>query len=104
MKSTHWSVLFLFLGGLLGFAAGGGRIQQYATGQTRSVAPAAPAAHSSPRFQMATWGDAHMHGCYILDAVTGELWDSSAGNVVKVTDKLPQSVVDRRAGSAKETP
>lgn len=93
MKSAYKVAIALLAGVALGFVMRGGSVDRAANGQAAARAPAAPAANTIPRFQMATWASAAepggaRAGCYILDTITGELWHSSFGTApVKIANE-----------------
>jgi hypothetical protein len=76
MKSSHWSVLFVLLGLVIGLAASGGLEQQ-------TIAQAPGGTVTLPkqlgRYQISAYGHGNQvgagsRGCYILDTATGEMW------------------------------
>ena len=96
MKSSHWSVVLLLLGLLMGFVVGsGGVMERKALAQAEKSAPAPQP--STPRYQISAWGHGNQigagsRGCYIVDTVTGELWhvaqDGSGGIPKKIGHQL----------------
>ena len=95
MKSSHWAVVLLLLGLVVGFAVGGGVMERKALAQAEKAAPAPQP--STPRFQISAWGHGNQigagsRGCYIVDTVTGEMWhvaqDGSGGIPKKIGQKL----------------
>ena len=93
MKSSHWAVVLLLLGLVVGFAVGGGVMERKAMAQGEEGAVAQP---QTPRFQISAYGAGSgattTRGCYIVDTVTGELWhvavDGSGGIPKKIGQKL----------------
>lgn len=84
MKSTYWSVALLFVGLVAGYLVGTGSGDRLANAQ-------APAAPGGGRYQLSSWGSHGDHGCYILDTVSGEVWQVTGYNpqrAKKVTEKL----------------
>jgi hypothetical protein len=63
----------------------------------KADAQAIPNAVATPRYQISAWAFAGnpssptpKHGYYIVDTVTGELWESDANDrPIKVSSKLP---------------
>ena len=92
MKSSHWAVVLLLLGLVVGFAVGGGVMERKAEAQ------GVPIRDLPARFQISAWGYAAAtqvgapkaeRGCYIVDTVTGELWHAAAdGQPKKISEKL----------------
>ena len=91
MKSSHWSVVLLSLGLLMGFVVGSGGLER----QTLAQAPAPGG--TVGRYQVSAWGHGNQvgagsRGCYIVDTVTGELWhvaqDGSGGISKKIGQQL----------------
>ena len=76
MKSNHWGLVSLAVGLVVGILVGGSMMERSAAAQGVSVG--APAA----RYQLSAWfvpgpgNQAVGRGCYILDTVTGEVWES----------------------------
>ena len=87
---TSQCVVLLVVGLIVGFCVSGN-----ATGPNAN-AQGIPIAVPTPRFQVSAWaigagpGFLGNHGCYIVDTVSGELWQTTAsGKPLKVSDKLP---------------
>ena len=97
MKSSHWGLVLLAFGLVVGMLVGGGVMDRSALAQGEKGAAAQP---NSPRFQISSWGYAGTppalagarepgRGCYIVDTVTGELWHAAGdGNPKKISEKL----------------
>ena len=97
MKSSHWSLLLLAVGLVVGMLVGADKLQRGAEAQ---VVPLNPA----PRFQISAWGMGYPQppgnvpnsgigrgerGCYIVDTASGELWHAAAdGQPKKISEKL----------------
>ena len=90
MKSSHWSLLLLAVGLVVGMLVGADTLQRGAEAQAVPLNPA-------PRFQISAWGMGYPHGgagrgergCYIVDTVSGELWHAAAdGQPKKISEKL----------------
>ena len=100
MKSSHWAVVLLLLGLVVGFAVGGGVMDRHAMAQEKKGPVGVPPFESPPqpgRFQISAWGHGNQigagsRGCYIVDTVTGEMWhvaaDGSGGIPKKICQKL----------------
>ena len=103
MKSSHWAVVLLLLGLVVGFAVGGGVMDRHAMAQEKKGPVGVPPFESPPqpgRFQISAWGYAAgqgaainaARGCYIVDTATGEMWhvavDGSGGIPKKIGQKL----------------
>ena len=98
MKSSHWTVVLLLLGLVVGVAVGGGVTERKATAQEKPPGGSVSMLPTPGRFQISAWGYAVVqtagpakseHGCYIVDTVTGELWQvDTAGQRQKIGDKL----------------
>ena len=87
MKSSHWGLMLLAVGLVVGMLVGGGVLDRHAEAQVVSS--------SSQRFQVSAWSNAggqgfHAErGCYIVDTVTGELWHAAAdGQPKRISEKL----------------
>ena len=98
MKSSHWAVVLLLLGLVVGFAVGGGVMERQAMAQAEKRVAAQT---QTPRYQISAWGMGYPklggngdgeRGCYIVDTVTGEMWhvaaDGSGGIPKKIGQKL----------------
>ncbi len=95
MKSSHWGLVLLGVGLVVGVLVGSGVMDRSAMAQGEKGAAAGP---NSPRFQISAWGNAVAaqagppkveRGCYIVDTVTGELWYAAAdGQPKKISEKL----------------
>jgi hypothetical protein len=84
MKPTSW-IVSSAMGVVLGVAVAG-----FLAGPRVDAQP--PAA-GPPRYQVSAYGGpvggSLLHGCYIVDTVTGETWQAQAGHQPqKVADKL----------------
>ena len=93
MKSSHWAVVLLLLGLVVGFAVGSGVMERQAMAQAEKGTAAQP---QTSRFQISAYGAGSgvttTRGCYIVDTVTGELWhvtqDGSGRKPMKIGDRL----------------
>jgi len=92
MKSSHWGLLLLAVGLVVGMLVGPGVLERQAEAQGVPISP------PPPRFQISAWGMGYPtppgsgkgeRGCYIVDTVTGELWHAAAdGQPKKISEKL----------------
>jgi hypothetical protein len=94
MKSSHWGLVLLAFGLVVGMLVGGGVMDRSALAQGEKGAAAQP---QTARFQISAWSYAgnpsirfpSERGCYIVDTVTGELWHAAAdGQPKKISEKL----------------
>ena len=92
MKSSHFALVLLAVGFVVGLLAGAGVLTHNAEAQV-------PAGLTPQRFQISAWGMGYPQppgttgrgerGCYIVDTATGELWHAAAdGQPKKISDKL----------------
>ncbi len=96
----------LFVGVAIGFVAGGGSINSAANGQAVGGNGEFDSVPPEPRFQMATWATStapsSQHGCYILDTITGELWNVNGGEApIRLADEMPKATAKKDQRKAK---
>lgn len=95
MKSSHWGMMLVAVGLLIGWLVENGSSDVAAKAQA-----APPAVPALARFQISAWGMGYPQppsaasgkgerGCYIVDTVTGELWHAAAdGKPTKISEAL----------------